>query len=155
MKKKAFTLLEIIIVIIIVGVLASLALPRFFRMIESCRSVEAMAMLTQWHHSIERCFAQTLDYTLCTTFDDLDIEDPTTAPGSHFDSYGMWGNQANYFIQVGRNTVNLAIPDTGGQSISCPGVTGLFDNTPSRVGLCVNNTANKIHIRGTGFYKGL
>ena len=45
-NKKGFTLLEIIIVIIIVGVLASLALPRFFSTVEYSRSTEALASLT-------------------------------------------------------------------------------------------------------------
>lgn len=40
--KKAFTLLELVIVIIIIGVLASLALPRMFRVIEGTKAAEAV-----------------------------------------------------------------------------------------------------------------
>jgi prepilin-type N-terminal cleavage/methylation domain-containing protein len=44
MKKKGFTLLEIMIVIIIVGVLAALALPRMSIAIERARLAEGIAM---------------------------------------------------------------------------------------------------------------
>ena len=44
-RKKGFTLLEIIIVVIIVGVLASLALPRLFSTVEYSRSTEALAAI--------------------------------------------------------------------------------------------------------------
>ena len=40
-NKSGFTLLEIIIVIIIIGVLASLALPRFFTLVEFVKGGEA------------------------------------------------------------------------------------------------------------------
>ncbi len=39
--KSAFTLIELIIVIIIVGILAGIALPRYFAQIENARQAEA------------------------------------------------------------------------------------------------------------------
>ena len=54
-KKSGFTLLEIIIVIIIVGVLASLALPRFFETIEFSRSAEAINYLGTIKRGMEQC----------------------------------------------------------------------------------------------------
>ncbi len=45
LSKRGLTVLEFIIVIIIVSVLASLALPRFFILIERSRTVEAIEML--------------------------------------------------------------------------------------------------------------
>lgn len=53
---KAFTLLEIVIVIIIIGVLASLALPKLFGMVESSRSAEALASFATLRREIERCY---------------------------------------------------------------------------------------------------
>ncbi len=54
-NKSGFTLLEIIIVIIIVGVLASLALPRFFETVEFSRSTEAMAYIGAIKRGLETC----------------------------------------------------------------------------------------------------
>ncbi len=54
-NRSGFTLLEIIIVIIIVGVLASLALPRFFNTIEYARSTEALNMIGTLKRGADRC----------------------------------------------------------------------------------------------------
>ena len=45
-NKKSFTLMEIIVVVIIVGVLAGLALPRFSIVVEKVRSSEGVQILT-------------------------------------------------------------------------------------------------------------
>ena len=51
-NKSGFTLLEIIIVIIIIGILASLALPKFFKTVEYSRSMEALTNLGNVYHAV-------------------------------------------------------------------------------------------------------
>ncbi len=106
-NKSGFTLLEIIIVIIIVGVLASLALPRFFSTVEYSRSTEALSSLGAVRQSLERCYLQRSgDYTNCTNFANLDIENPANSPGSHF-TYTITGATATgYTINANRNTID-------------------------------------------------
>lgn len=117
-----FTLLEIIIVIIIVGVLASLALPRFFSTVEYSRSTEALNALGVIRKSVVRCGIPNDNVVGCDSFTALDIDNPGSEPGAHF-SYGIAVTGSNAFtITATRNTINggtagdlvrLAISGTG------------------------------------------
>jgi type IV pilus assembly protein PilE len=103
-NKSGFTLLEIIIVIIIVGVLASLALPRFFRTVEYSRGTEALTNLSAIRQATERYYLQRSTY-VGVAMGNLDIDDPSNSPNSHFGSYGFSGLGATtYTITATRNT---------------------------------------------------
>jgi type IV pilus assembly protein PilE len=100
-----FTLVEIIIVIIIVGVLASLALPRFFSTVEYSRSTEALTNLSAIRQAMERCYLQRSSFVNCRAFANLDLEDPGSSPNSHFIYSFVGGGGANNFnIRATRNT---------------------------------------------------
>ena len=88
LNKKGFTLLEIIIVIIIVGVLASLALPRLFSTVEYSRSTEAFISIAAIREAMERCSLYVNSYASCNQMNLLDLEDPTNSPNAHF-SYSI------------------------------------------------------------------
>ena len=64
--KKGFTLLEIIMLMIVVGVLTALALPKFFSIIEFSRSTEAFDSLNVLRNSMQRCYLSTQDYVNCS-----------------------------------------------------------------------------------------
>ena len=84
-SKKGFTLLEVIIVVIIVGVLMSLALPRFFSVVEQSRGAEALQNISAIRGSVVRCALRLGNYALgCNVFANLDTENPATAPNNHF-----------------------------------------------------------------------
>jgi len=103
---KGFTLLELIVVIIIVGVLASLAIPRFFSTVEYARSAEAMASAMAIRQSILRCGQYNDNYVGCDTFADIDIDDPGAEAGAHF-SYSWAVTSADAFtITAARNATN-------------------------------------------------
>ncbi|MBI5149671.1 MAG: prepilin-type N-terminal cleavage/methylation domain-containing protein [Candidatus Omnitrophica bacterium] len=105
-NKSGFTLLEVIIVIIIVGVLASLALPRFFSTVEFSKSSEALTSLGTLRESMERCYlASSATYVGCTLAS-LDVENPANSPGSRF-TYAVSGQTAAiYTITATRNTID-------------------------------------------------
>ncbi len=109
-KKSGFTLLEIIIVIIIVGVLASLALPRFFATVEFSKSTEALTSLGVLRDSLERCYvAAGGTYNPAAgacAIGNIDVADPSAVPGARF-TYAVSGQSATgYVITAERNTVD-------------------------------------------------
>lgn len=133
-KKSGFTLLEIIIVVIIVGVLASLALPRLFSTVEYSRSSEAMAAFSSIRGALDRCALLLGNYTNCNDIaNDLDIPDPAASPGAHFTYAITNATQTAYTIVATRNSTDGGTAgDTitltnNGTTVTRSG-TGAFDN---------------------------
>lgn len=56
-NKSGFTLIEIIVVLIIVGVLASIALPNIFGNIQKSKSSQALSMMDSYKDVMESCLA--------------------------------------------------------------------------------------------------
>jgi prepilin-type N-terminal cleavage/methylation domain-containing protein len=74
--KKGFTLLELIVVIIIIGVLASLAVPQYFKVTERGRAAEGVGLLSLLRGSQIRYKAEKSAYA--TTVASLDADYTTT-----------------------------------------------------------------------------
>ena len=106
-KNNAFTLLEITIVIIVIGILASIALPRFLKTMELSRATEALAQLSAIRRAMDRCYLlSNTTYNSCANFTDLDLENPNTVPNAHF-TYGLGTPGAtNFTITATRNSLD-------------------------------------------------
>jgi len=84
-RKAAFTLIELLIVIIIVGVLAGIGMPLFFRNAERAQGAEALNILGTIKRLQDACAMQyDGDRTNCNTWDAIGMSDPNTANNSHF-----------------------------------------------------------------------
>jgi len=118
-KTKGFTLIEIIVVIIIVGILASLALPKLFKMIEYSRSTEALSYLGELKRAMDRCGIQASDqegnprYQAggCVNTLAIGIDDISNSPGAHFGNTVIsLISETAYKITVTRNTFEQGTP---------------------------------------------
>jgi len=74
MKKKGFTLLELLIVVIIISILAVIALPQYIKTIEKARSVEAVINIGSLRVAIERYWYERGGVTV--DLDGLDLSNP-------------------------------------------------------------------------------
>lgn len=73
-----FTLLEILVVVIIIGILASIALPQYTVTIEKARSGEAMVNLGAVRVALDRYWYQNGSIPTASNFLALDIDDPNS-----------------------------------------------------------------------------
>lgn len=74
--KKGFTLLELIVVIIIIGILSAFAVPQFFRTAERSRTGEATSILGTLRAAQMRYYTAKSSFT--TVLAELDVD--TTTP---------------------------------------------------------------------------
>ena len=82
-KKKAFTLTELLIVVIIIAILATLALPMLVKTLEKAKIGEAISNLNLIRTGQKIYFLEYGHFT--NTIDTLNIENPNDADSRYFD----------------------------------------------------------------------
>jgi prepilin-type N-terminal cleavage/methylation domain-containing protein len=103
MGKSGFTLLEILVVIIIVGVLASVAMPTLFRNVERSRATEALNVLGTIKRGVEGCAMQFGNATTnCSTFNAIGMTNPSAAAGANASAHFSY---AEPFSGLGANGI--------------------------------------------------
>ncbi len=83
--KRGFTLLELIVVIIIVGILATLGFTQYTRVVEKGRTAEARMILGSIRSAQEAYKLEKGNYT--ATIGDLAVGAPTACTPTHYFSY--------------------------------------------------------------------
>jgi prepilin-type N-terminal cleavage/methylation domain-containing protein len=115
---KGFTLLELLIVIIIVGVMATLGLTQYTTVVERSRGAEARQILGQLRSLCAALYLETNDVTPCSDATKLGLGDgtggtipSTTCAASHYFNYTAT-NTSNSTMQfvASRCTANGKVP---------------------------------------------
>ncbi|MDT8287581.1 MAG: prepilin-type N-terminal cleavage/methylation domain-containing protein [Elusimicrobiales bacterium] len=75
--RKGFTLIELLVVVLIIGILASMAIPQYFKVVERSRVSEAMSTFAAIKAAQERYYARKSVYS--TNWDQLDVTFKTAA----------------------------------------------------------------------------
>jgi len=106
MHKKGFTLLELLIVVIILGVLASIALPQYVATIEKARSGEAVINIGAIRVALDRYWYQNGTMPPNDNFIALDIDNPNNISNKlytySFKDNGTSGTRRKYSVTAVR-----------------------------------------------------
>lgn len=96
-QQAGFTLIELLVVVLIIGILASIAIPQYFKVVERSRLAEAQTMSSQIRQAEERYLVRQGVYALTTTdLANLDISFAVTSSAS----FGM----KNYLLSMSNCT---------------------------------------------------
>jgi prepilin-type N-terminal cleavage/methylation domain-containing protein len=130
MRRKSFTLLELIIVIVIVGILATLGLTQYGKMVERSRGAEARSILGDLRKAAK---AYQLENGNLTNLANVNLnlgtgntEIPTSCRNSHYFGYAFTVNSAlgsNVTFRATRCSSGGKTPDapttgSGGQTLN-------------------------------------
>ena len=98
-KNSGFTIVELVVVVVIIGILASLALPQYIKTVERSRQSEALTNLAAIRGAQTRYYLENAIYA--GNFTVLDIDNLTI--GTYF-SYEVVNGAGNIIANATRNS---------------------------------------------------
>lgn len=125
--KKGFTLLELIVVIIIIGILATLGFTQYVKIVEKGRTTEAKMILGQIRTANE---AYKLEYGTYAGVPSLAVNVPDSCVSTHYFRYQVDIATATTFIAAARRcTAGGKTPNAPAEYLITLDQTGTFGGT--------------------------
>ncbi|MDD5613465.1 MAG: pilin [Candidatus Omnitrophica bacterium] len=123
MKRKGFTMLEILIVIIIIAILATFAIPQYLKASKRAIASEAVTSIGSLRGAIARYYQE---YNALTSVkDDLDIDNPDSVPNANF----------NYTIDPAGGITGYEITANGNTGSRAEGITVTYTASDNKVAI--------------------
>ncbi|OGR52493.1 MAG: hypothetical protein A2049_08185 [Elusimicrobia bacterium GWA2_62_23] len=139
-NRKGFTLIELLVVVLIIGILASIAIPQYFKVVEKARVSEAMSIISSVKSAQERFLARGGNYTQDFTRLDISYAGMTASsiPSKFYGASASAGtcasgpcyvltltrhtNSSSVAARYGNYSLNVNVPDKPSVTIAaCPG----------------------------------
>ena len=128
-RQRAFTLLELVIVIVILAILAGLAVPRYLKTVQRSRATECLQVLRQLSDAANRLYArnnQSYSAPTALSLNSIDF-DPTDVGGAANWTYAV--------SNVGANTFTWTATANDGSGTITLNQAGTVAGTGSYVGI--------------------
>lgn len=131
-SEQGFSLIELLVVILIIGILAAIALPSFLSQRQKGQDADAKENAANLLRHVQSCYVDTQDYTQCQTADIDDAGLPLGSGPGHADAVSSASDAftiTGYSRSGGHFVVKLAAGDSRVVRI-CDGTAGCkADNT--------------------------
>ena len=117
-NRQGFTLIELLVVVLIMGILASVAMPQYFKSVEKSRAAEATSVLSSIASAQERAYMQKGSYV--TKLEDLDVGVSNLSYFTVSSGPGATTTMKRLINAGGglnEYTITLKLPDTPGTGI--------------------------------------